>query len=195
MENIGCSRRWSGRLKGNALLLDVGANKGDWTEQALAYAAAISLPLSVKAFEPSIIRALFLKLDSKEILRLAYTMRRFRQAKVLQLFLLEGRVQVQIRLVRSLVMKTEKIQVTTLDQFLMDQMIDHVNFLKIDTEGFDALVIIGALESIESGKIDLIQFEYNWRWLLNSQSLRNVFQVIHGLPYQLGKLVGKRSVV
>ncbi len=184
-----------GRLKGNALLLDVGANKGDWTEQALAYAAAISLPLSVKAFEPSSYTRSLLEARFEGNTAVSVYDAALSSSKGTATFFTGGAGAGTNSLSPVSGDHTEKIQVTTLDQFLMDQMIDHVNFLKIDTEGFDALVIIGALESIESGKIDLIQFEYNWRWLLNSQSLRNVFQVIHGLPYQLGKLVGKEILL
>jgi hypothetical protein len=36
-----------------------------------------------------------------------------------------------------------------------------------------------------------VQFEYNWRWLINHASLRDVFEYIKDKPYRLGKLVGR----
>ena len=64
--------------------------------------------------------------------------------------------------------------------------ISQVIFAKIDTEGFDALILAGVLECLQRGIFDLIRFEYNWRWLLNSKSLRDIFQLIQNTPYRLG---------
>ncbi len=63
--------------------------------------------------------------------------------------------------------------------------------VKIDTEGFDLLVLRGAEESLHDGRIEVVQFEYNWRWLLNHASLHDVFDLISNKPYRLGKLVGE----
>jgi FkbM family methyltransferase len=54
------------------------------------------------------------------------------------------------------------VTVTTLDQFIQERGIDHVDFLKIDAEGFDLEVIKGAIESIKKNMIEHIQFEYGF---------------------------------
>jgi FkbM family methyltransferase len=89
----------------------------------------------------------------------------------------------------------EVIALGTLDEFLLEHRISHVVFAKIDVEGFDCLVLQGAARALAEGAIDLIQFEYNWRWILNSQNLKNVFQLIEKSPYRLGKLAGNRILV
>ena len=63
--------------------------------------------------------------------------------------------------------------------------------VKIDTEGFDLLVLRGAQRSLCDGRIGVIQFEYNWRWLPNHACLRDVFDLIADKPYRLAKLVGE----
>lgn len=42
----------------------------------------------------------------------------------------------------------EKIEITTVDQFLSESNLDAVDFLKIDTEGFDLKVLEGSIESL-----------------------------------------------
>ena len=61
--------------------------------------------------------------------------------------------------------------------------------IKIDVEGFDMQALKGLERCLANGLIELIQFEYNWRWLLNNNSLRNVFELIDGKPYHFAKLI------
>ena len=42
---------------------------------------------------------------------------------------------------------------------------------------------------IENNKIGILQFEYNWRWILSNSSLKNVFDVIEGKDYYFGKVI------
>jgi FkbM family methyltransferase len=54
---------------------------------------------------------------------------------------------------------TETIHVTTLDAFTVDHGIERIDFLKIDTEGFDLAVLQGAERLLTSGAISLVQVE------------------------------------
>jgi FkbM family methyltransferase len=65
-----------------------------------------------------------------------------------------------------------------------------VKFMKVDTEGFDLKVLRGAASSLKNGAIEVVQIEYNWRWLLNNASLRDLFCFTESLPYRVGKLAG-----
>lgn len=85
---------------------------------------------------------------------------------------------------------TEKIYKLTLDAFAKYHGIETIDFMKIDTERFDFNVLRGANEMMQAGRIGMLQFEYNWRWLINKASLRDVFELIQGIPYRLGELVG-----
>jgi FkbM family methyltransferase len=86
----------------------------------------------------------------------------------------------------------EDVTVTTIDAFLAREGSPDVLFAKIDTEGFDALVLRGARAVLARGGVEVVQFEYNHRWLANRVALRDVFELLDGLPYRLGKLVGER---
>ena len=48
-----------------------------------------------------------------------------------------------------------EVDVTTLDAFIIEYNIEHVDLLKIDTEGFEFSVMSGCLESIKNNKIKL----------------------------------------
>ncbi len=42
---------------------------------------------------------------------------------------------------------------------------------------------------LATGSIEVVQFEYNWRWLLNKASLLDVFALVKDMPYRVGKLL------
>jgi len=54
---------------------------------------------------------------------------------------------------------TEPVEVVTLDEFCQIRGIDHISFLKIDTEGGDLEVLKGAMSMLAEQKIDLVQVE------------------------------------
>ena len=179
----------------DALFMDIGANKGDWTRKVLSDAKRRGLSVRVKAFEPSSeTRALlsdeFGENPSVEIIGTALS------AASGSAEFFSNRTGSGTNSLHSISGdRRETVSISTVDEFLGANDIDHVSFAKIDVEGFDALVLLGAQRSLAKGTIDLIQFEYNWRWILNSQSLRNVFQMIENTPYRLGKLVGDGMLV
>ena len=55
--------------------------------------------------------------------------------------------------------KEEILEVVTLDSFLQNSPISQIDFLKVDTEGYDLFVLKGARENLESGKIKFIYVE------------------------------------
>lgn len=54
---------------------------------------------------------------------------------------------------------------------------------QIDTEGFDATVIMGAMESIARGRIGVISFEYHEVGVWREYSLRQVVSWLDGFNY------------
>lgn len=84
------------------------------------------------------------------------------------------------------------IKKTTLDAFCKVERVRHIHLLKLDTEGHDAHALAGASELLQSGSIDVAQFEYNHRWIYARSYLRDVFDLIDGLPYRLGRICPNR---
>jgi len=61
------------------------------------------------------------------------------------------------------------VKVITIDDFLSDHHISHVNLLKTDTQGFDLNVLKGAGLSLEKKAIDIIMVELNFIELYQGQ--------------------------
>ena len=55
---------------------------------------------------------------------------------------------------------SEEITMTTIDQFCVKMNIPAIDFLKLDVEGHELSVLLGAKSMIDSNKIQYIQFEF-----------------------------------
>lgn len=175
---------------GPQVLLDVGANKGDWTAQALELAQT-SREIHVHSFEPSL--ATRSMLTARFVGSANVTVQPYALSNTVGEATFysgeDGSGTNSLSSISGLVKETVKLN--TIDNFLQQAGIESVLMVKIDTEGFDLLVLKGAKYALSAGLIDIIQFEYNWRWLLNHASLRDVFDFISNKPYRMGKLVGE----
>jgi FkbM family methyltransferase len=172
------------------VILDIGANRGDWSNEAIS----ISRPgrdVRVHAFEPSS--------PTREILakRLSgtrgVTIHSYALSNVNgdSIFYSGGTGAGTNSLHEVSGPDREVVLLRRLDSWLSAEGIGALTMVKIDTEGFDFLVLEGAERTLTSGACEIVQFEYNWRWLLNRASLRDVFRLIAGKPYHLGKLIGE----
>ncbi len=55
---------------------------------------------------------------------------------------------------------SEEIDLSTIDNFVKERGIPHINLLKLDVEGHELMVLAGARDFINSRSIDFIQFEF-----------------------------------
>jgi hypothetical protein len=56
-------------------------------------------------------------------------------------------------------------------------------------------VLEGARPLLSAGKISLAQFEYNHRWVATRSFLKDVFDLLEGLPYTVVRLMPDRVEV
>lgn len=89
----------------------------------------------------------------------------------------------------------EEIELQTLDSFMATNKVDHVHFLKIDTEGLEYAAMMGAKESIQNQKFDIIQFEFGGSNVFSKVFLRDFYEVFDG-KYHFFRLLkdGLRSL-
>lgn len=82
-----------------------------------------------------------------------------------------------------------RVEVTTLDSFFENQLSPkgtEIDLLKIDTEGFEYEVLIGARKTLSDLQPKFVQVEYNWHQLFRSQSLFKLASLLPGYrAYQL----------
>lgn len=67
---------------------------------------------------------------------------------------------------------------TTLDSFCINNQIDHIDLLKIDTEGHELEVLKGAKQLIQSNKIKYIQFEFGECHVYSKVFLRDFYHML-----------------
>lgn len=178
-------------------VIDVGANLGEWTRQLLE-----QLPeeyvneSSIFLFEP-------VASTKEKLARNLEGMANSHIAKVFPLAMSDeigeaemvvlseaggtNTLEFDARMAADAIDRTS-INKTTLDRFCIAENIEHIHLLKSDAEGHDAYALSGARELLQSGRIDVAQFEYNHRWIYARSYLKDVFDLIDGLPYRLGRV-------
>lgn len=72
--------------------------------------------------------------------------------------------------------------------FCNEQNIDHIDFLKIDVEGAEHLVLQGFEPLLATGRIHVIQFEYGRNNIHSKFLLRDFYQLLESNGYLLGKI-------
>jgi hypothetical protein len=75
-----------------------------------------------------------------------------------------------------------------LDQYADEKEIARFRLVKVDTEGHDFKVLMGATGLLQSGRIDVVQFEYNTRWIDARCFLRDAFDLLMSASYRVGKV-------
>jgi FkbM family methyltransferase len=168
-------------------LVDIGANKGEWTSEALSRAKALGTEIDVHIFEPSddscrYLQKLFqstqVKLNEMAVSDMTGPSHLFLQGPLCgtnSLYPNDGGIRTEIRTI-------------SLDDYVDKQGLDWLDFVKSDTEGHDFSVMQGAYHLLSTGKVGIWQFEYNHRWINARNYLRDVFEFMADKPYVIGKL-------
>lgn len=187
------------RAAARFVAFDVGANQGDWTlalVDALKAVDGDTRRLEVHVFEP--IPATRERLVSrlgdieKDVVRVVAKAASDKPGSLDMIVMSEtGGTNSLVfddamaRQARGFV----SVELTTLDLYCADAGIDRIHIVKCDTEGHDLSVVRGAVGMLGAGRIDVFQFEYNHRWITARAFLKDVFELIDGLPYRLGRVM------
>jgi len=86
---------------------------------------------------------------------------------------------------------TIKVPTATLDVFAEEHSIEHIDFLKIDVEGFELEVLQGAQRLLAEGKIGTILFESNLPVLASiGKKIAPVYELLQTHGYMVSNLEG-----
>jgi hypothetical protein len=77
------------------------------------------------------------------------------------------------------------------DEFLREEKLNFVDFVKLDIEGAEMDALHGLIESIKSRKIRMIQFEYGYINITTKNLLLDFYEFFEKYGYDLGKLYPK----
>ena len=182
----------------NQVVFDVGANIGEYASRVLS----INNTTNLHCFEP--VSATFNELkttmelhfpDSKVHLNHFGMSNSISQLEIFvygntaginSLYLNEKYIHLRKGSEEKLV--KELISLKTLDRYLEDAKIKHIDFLKIDTEGHDSMCLLGGVNALQNGRIKAIQFEYNNYWKIPGYKLKDTIDLLHDNNYELYRL-------
>jgi FkbM family methyltransferase len=82
----------------------------------------------------------------------------------------------------------EDVPVQRADTYARQAGVTLVGLLKCDAEGHDLDVMKGATGLLERRAIDVVQFEYNHRWIVAGYFLRDAFRLLQPYGYSLRKV-------
>jgi FkbM family methyltransferase len=176
-------------------IVDVGANVGDWTASLLCAAEQMDLTrLRVYALEPSpdsyarLCQALGPYIDAGTVVpsQLGASSRNGSGTLYAYGPTAQTNSMYPDHAVHS---GQEFVKLCTLDAYAQEIDLERITMVKIDTEGHDFEVLLGADQLLRRAAIDVVQFEYNWRWISARRYLRDAFELILPLGYFLGKIV------
>lgn len=174
----------------NPVVFDIGAHIGDWTGSLLRQCTAGDAV--VHAFEPC--RGTFELLERRALKWKGVTLTRAACSDRLGIGSLgvDGTASGINALVNERLTTREEVALMTVDAYCQEHSIAHINLMKVDTEGHDLSVLAGARGLLGSQAVDVIQFEYNHRWIDERKLLRDAFEFLLPLGYRIGKLTGNR---
>jgi FkbM family methyltransferase len=170
-------------------VLDVGANVGQWSTAMLAAARQAGRlgDLDLHAFEPSLFTFTRLSLALQgQAVTLGRTALGERPGSSTLYVISPGAGTNSLHGVAA--DTTEEVATTTLDTYADRSGLGHLALVKIDTEGHELAVLRGARRLLAEQRITIAQFEYNHQWVYARSFLRDAFDLLEPLGYQLGKL-------
>lgn len=79
----------------------------------------------------------------------------------------------------------QKIKISTVDSYLAKEKIEHINLIKIDTEGFDLNVLKGASETLIEGRVDFIVCEIDFLYESSKGNFEEINRYLQSKGYLL----------
>jgi FkbM family methyltransferase len=174
------------------VVFDVGANVGGYTERLRKYNSATKIycfephPETYKRLQKNIG-----KIDGIEL----YNVGLSKNADTLKIFdYIDNDGSSHASLYKEVISEIHKAEVIehevairTIDDFISEKDLQRVNLLKIDTEGNELNVLLGAREALTNAKIDIIHFEFNEMNVISKTYFKEFWDLLEG--YELYRLL------
>lgn len=173
-------------LPDKAIVLDVGFNKGNYTEQVLQRCPTAT----IHAFDPAkSLQAIYQEKFSMDKRVRFYPLALSNECGELVFYDYDNQCSSLTRRVDAGEEKTSyKVTVKTLDIWAAEQKIEKIDLLKIDAEGFDANVLEGTVGLFKSEAIGAVMFEFASGWIGNRRFLGDVARLVEPTNYKMFQL-------
>ncbi|MEQ8924874.1 MAG: FkbM family methyltransferase [Fulvivirga sp.] len=142
----------------NSIIFDVGANKGQFLKNIIN---SFSHYNQIHCFEPSLsaFNILAKKAEGLENVQINNLGLSNKSGKLNLYYDSEASVMATLNS-RSEKKHSEEVTISTIDTYCLSMNISHINYLKLDVEGFEYNVLLGAANMLAKRQIDFIQFEF-----------------------------------
>ncbi|MCK4738504.1 MAG: FkbM family methyltransferase [Deltaproteobacteria bacterium] len=177
---------------------DIGVNKGEYTDFVLKESLKKNIKCKVYGFEPSKYCFNLLKekyngndnvvlvnkglSDKNEKVRLHYDVEGSGIASVYKRDLFDKNIEMN---------ESEEIEIIRLEEYLKENKIDRIEFMKIDIEGNEVNAFKGMGEFLAKDKIDFIQFEYGGANIDSRTSLKEIYRNFRAKDFKIAKIMPK----
>jgi FkbM family methyltransferase len=183
--------------KSSQIIFDVGANVGDWTLMALSNAPKAK----IHAFEPQpeIFEILTKKTTTANVECLPFGLSNF--TGVANFWVWGDHADIEKSGLNGLHYRqilvdnfnqnpiSIEVPLSTLDDYCEKNEIEHIDYLKIDTEGNELFVLLGAKKMISNRHIKVIQFEYGGCYLDSQTRLESVYTLLKENGFAISRIL------
>jgi FkbM family methyltransferase len=173
------------------VVIDAGANRGDFTAVVLAAADQFGVQIEVHAFEPgpSAATELVARFANEPRVAVVNTAVSDFEGSA-ALFDSAGSSSFASLVQRGAGTRdlTPEVTVTTIAAFLARSGLERVDFLKLDIEGAELAALRGLGDRLVPEKVAVIQFEYGGTTLDAGNRLRDFFELFEARGYRIAKL-------
>jgi FkbM family methyltransferase len=178
------------------VLIDGGANAGDYLAAALQAAHDAGLPVSAHAFEPTsgAFRTLHARFADAAGVRLNNCALADADGEE-AIFMdrdgsrLASLYKRDLRAERLSFDAAETVRARRLDGYLREHKVEHVDLLKLDVEGAEYRALRGLGEMLRPGLVDFVQFEYGGTNLDARVPLKALFDLFEDAGYAVGRIL------
>ncbi len=169
-------------------IIDGGANEGNYSSLLLEFFQ----DATIYAFEPvpetfNRLNERFLNEERLQARKLALCEKPGQR----KMYLYPSHTHSSLYDIKGLPYKTsEQIEINCVrgDDFLEEENLEQVDFLKLDLEGAEYQALKGFRKALENRKIRLVQFEYGYINITTKNLLIDYYQFFESMDYQVGKI-------
>jgi FkbM family methyltransferase len=165
------------------VVFDVGANIGEYSGEILK----INSLIIIHAFEPG--SAVFGELKKLKLVANNFAMGN-KSGKHLLYQEKERSTHNSFYSFNDNTLKPVEVEVQTIDEYCIKNNIKHIDFLKIDVEGFEYPVLIGAEKMLADRAVDYIQFEFSGATIESRVYLKDFMLLFKEYGYDLHRIRG-----
>lgn len=185
-------------------VFDIGHNTGEFTKTAIM---AFGIGTTVHAFEPNPdVEFLYEKAPNVKISRVAVASSPGSLTLYVPTFHNETKSSSHLASLANRpcfssfdhsYIKTVPVPVTTVDDYCMENSVTYIDYLKIDTEGYELDVFQGARNMLGNKRVACGQFEIGSTFTERGYTVEEVVRLLHELDYGcfLGELISDNQLM